>query len=88
MKADELDPVLLGIEADYAAQVFAGYGEEELDPQTLKAAREEATFIDAISLDGGDRLVSVWRIDEQLVLVSALAAGEGEPLHEGWLLEN
>jgi hypothetical protein len=87
MKASDFDPVLLEAERRYAAAVFAGWGEVEPDQYDVEAAADIAVFLDAISLYGGERLISVWEVDDQLVVVAAAVVGEGEPHRQAFVLE-
>lgn len=53
----------------------------------LPLAYEQCTFVDALPLDGGERLITVWTIDGQYLMCASWAPGEWEPTHQAVLLD-
>jgi len=89
MKTDDLDADLLDIEKRTAAIFFAGWGTDidNVDVDDVELAIAGLTFVDGLAFNDAERLLTVWEVDDQYVVVAAWAPGEQGPTHDCMLLD-
>jgi hypothetical protein len=89
MWPSDIDADLLDIEKRTAAIFFAGWGTDidNVDVDDVELAIAGLSFVDGLTLDEGERLITVWEVDDQYVVVAAWAPGEQGPTHDCMLLD-
>jgi hypothetical protein len=88
---DELDvnrAELIELQRQNAALAFVQLDAKQPDMRDYRLAYDTAKMIGEIVFQGGERMVSVWEIDNTFVVVAAWGPGEQEPSHQTLVLED